>query len=328
MFSTERTGTGDPGAEIAFVSRSRRSHGRAGPDLDEDVARDLRSVIQEAQRIAGAEIKPTLIAVVPAPYTPCSDRAESSDFDAVLAMPETPARLSTQRSVALYSHRAFAFRYQSALEELTLNRNIFKSVSNGISVANAPLPDMPLMYVNPAFEVMTGYSLEDVIGTNCRFLQGNERNQPGLTLVREALEQERETVAVLRNFRKDGSAFWNELSLSPIRNADGELTHFVGIQMDVTERVEFESALRESEKLAAVGRLASSIAHEINNPLEAVMNLVYLTKGLIPEGPGSEEAHQYLGQVDAELQRVALITAQSLRFYKQSTGPEAITFSS
>ncbi len=242
-------------------------------------------------------------------------------------MPETPAKLTTQLSVALYSHRAFAFRYQSALEELTLNRNIFKSVSNGISVANAQLPDMPLMYVNPAFEVMTGYSLEDVVGTNCRFLQGNERKQPGLTLVREALEQERETVAVLRNFRKDGSAFWNELSLSPIRNADGELTHFVGIQMDVTERVEFESALRESEKLAAVGRLASSIAHEINNPLEAVMNLVYLTKGLIPEGPGSEEAHQYLGQVDAELQRVALITAQSLRFYKQSTGPEAITCS-
>ncbi len=68
---------------------------------------------------------------------------------------------------------------------------------------------------------------------------------------------------MLRNFREDGSAFWNELSLSPIRNADGELTHFVGIQMDVTERVEFESALRESEKPAAVGRLASSIAHEI-----------------------------------------------------------------
>ncbi len=294
---------------------------------DEGIARDLRQIIQEAQHLAGAEIKPALIALVPAPYTPPADKKESADFDAVLVWPETPAKLTTQLSVAFYAHRAFAMRYQSALEELNLNRKIFKSVTNGISVANAQLPDLPLMYVNPAFEVMTGYSLEDVEGKNCRFLQGEEHQQPGLTLIREAIQGKRETVAVIRNFRKDGSAFWNELSLSPIRNADGELTHFVGIQMDVTERVEFERALRESEKLAAVGRLASSIAHEINNPLEAVMNLVYLTEQLMPKVPANQEARQFLGQVDAELQRVKLITAQSLRFYKQSTGPEAITCS-
>ena len=294
---------------------------------DEEIARELRPLIQEAQHLAGAEIKPALIALVPAPYTPSADKEESSDFDAVLAWPETPAKLTTQLSVALYAHRAFAMRYQSALEELNLNRNIFKSVTNGISVANAQLPDMPLMYVNPAFEVMTGYSLEDVEGKNCRFLQGEEHQQPGLTLIREAIQGKRETVAVVRNYRKDGSAFWNELSLSPILNADGELTHFVGIQMDVTERVEFERALRESEKLAAVGRLASSIAHEINNPLEAVMNLVYLTEQFMPNTAENKEARDFLGQVDGELQRVKLITAQSLRFYKQSTGPEAITCS-
>ncbi len=292
---------------------------------DEEVARKLRPIIHEAQRVAGAEIKPALIAVVPAPYTPSADNKDSSDFDAVLAMPEKPATLTTQLSVALYAHRAFATRYQSAMEELNLNRNIFKSVTNGISVANAQLPDMPLMYVNPAFEVMTGYSLEEVEGKNCRFLQREDHDQPGLTLIREAIDQQRETVAVLRNYRKDGSFFWNELSLSAIRNVEGVLTHFVGIQTDVTERVEFESALRESEKLAAVGRLASSIAHEINNPLEAVMNLVYLTEQFMPKTIENEEARHFLGQADAELQRVKLITAQSLRFYKQSTGPEAIT---
>lgn len=292
---------------------------------DEAVARQLRPIIHEAQRIAGANIKPALIAVVPAPYTPSADKEESSDFDAVLAMPEKLATVTTQLSVALYAHRAFATRYQSAMEELNLNRNIFKSVSNGISVANAQLPDMPLMYVNPAFEIMTGYSLEEVEGQNCRFLQGEDHDQPGLTLIREAIEQRRETIAVIRNYRKDGSFFWNELSLSPIRNAEGELTHFVGIQMDVTERVEFETALRESEKLAAVGRLASSIAHEINNPLEAVMNLVYLTEQFMPRIAENDEARQFLTQADTELQRVKLITAQSLRFYKQSTGPEAIT---
>lgn len=290
---------------------------------DKDIAHRLRPLIS-AEQHAGQEIKPALIALAAAPYQPSANDQDSSDFDAVLVVPERPSMLSAQLGVALYAHRAFAQRYQSAMEELNLNRNIFKSVTNGISVANTELPDMPLMYVNPAFEVMTGYSLEDVEGKNCRFLQGEERNQPGITLLREAIAQKRETTAVIRNFRKDGSSFWNELALSPIRNRKGELTHFVGIQTDVTERVEFEIALRESEKLAAVGRLASAIAHEINNPLEAVMNLLYLAQTSLPENEGTEESRRYLAQADTEVQGIKLITARSLRFYKQSTGPEAI----
>ena len=290
---------------------------------NKEIARRIRPLIT-AEQHTGQEIKPALIAIVSAPYRPSSEDGDSADFDAVLALPEKPAMLSAQLGVALYAHRAFAQRYQSAMEELNLNRNIFKSVSNGISVANAQLPDLPLMYVNPAFEAMTGYSLEDVEGKNCRFLQGDERNQPGVTLIREAIAQERETTAVIRNFRKDGSFFWNELALSPIRNRDGVLTHFVGIQTDVTERVEFETALRESEKLAAVGRLASAIAHEINNPLEAVMNLLYLAQTSLPEIEATTESRRYLGQADTEVQGIKLITARSLRFYKQSTGPEAI----
>ena len=192
-------------------------------------------------------------------------------------------------------------------------------------MANAQLPDLPLMYVNPAFELMTGYSLEEVQGANCRFLQGDDHDQPGLALIRDALAHQREVVAVIKNYRKDGSSFWNELSLSPIRNQYGDVTHFVGIQMDVTERVEFEIALRESEKLAAVGRLASAIAHEINNPLEAVMNLVYLSHKALPADGTAADADRYLVLADLELRRIKLIAAQSLRFYKQSTGPEAVT---
>ena len=291
---------------------------------DEDLARRIRPLI-EAQHVTGEQIKPALVAVVGASYAASSQKQDNQDFDALLVMPERPALLNAQLGVALYAHRAFAQRYRSALEELDLNRNIFKSVTSGISVANAQLPDMPLMYVNPAFEVMTGYTLEEVEGKNCRFLQSDQRDQPGLTLIREALLQQRETVVVLKNYRKDGSMFWNELALSPIHNREGVLTHMVGIQMDVTERVEFEIALRQAEKLAAVGRLASAIAHEINNPLEAVMNLVYLAKGNMPKTAESEDAGRYLAQADLELQRIKLITAQSLRFYKQSHGPEAVT---
>ena len=178
-------------------------------------------------------------------------------------------------------------------------------MTSGISVANAKLPDLPLVYVNPAFEVMTGYCLEEVQGKNCRFLQGVQTGQAEITELREAIRDEREVVVILKNFRKDGKPFWNELSLSPIKNREGE------------------AALRESEKLAAVGRLASSIAHEINNPLESVMNLLFLAQS----EEDFREARRYVVQADKELRRVALITSQSLRFYRQSTKPQQVTAS-
>ncbi len=293
---------------------------------EEALAREIRRNLLTRDQSESSDmsvITPAVIAVRHASYDPSDSGAGSdldSTFEGVLTLPMHPGPVAAQLSLILYAHRAFARRYQSALEELHLNRRIFRSVTSGISVANASLPDLPLVYVNPAFEVMTGYSLEEVQGKNCRFLQAYERDQPGLTLIREAIREEREVTAIIKNFRKDGTAFWNELSLSPIRNREGELTHFVGIQTDVTARVEFEAALRESEKLAAVGRLASSIAHEINNPLESVMNLLYLAQ----QEHELPQVMTYLGQADKEVQRVSLITSQSLRFYKQSTKPQAV----
>ncbi len=287
---------------------------------DEPEARSIRERLARREE-SGEGVNPAVVAVVPrsSEGAYAYDKSELS-FDGILPLPQVPGPVAAQLGLILYSHRAFARRYHNALEELSLNRRIFRSVTSGISVADATQPDLPLLYVNPAFEVMTGYSFEEVLGKNCRFLQSSDRDQPALAIVREGIRDGREAGAVLKNFRKDGTAFWNELSLSPIRNREGELTHFVGIQTDVTSRVEFEAALRESEKLAAVGRLASSIAHEINNPLESVMNLLYLAERADSLG----DSRTYLGMADRELQRVKLITSQSLRFYKQSTKPQAI----
>ena len=247
-------------------------------------------------------------------------REVEQPFAGILPLPQKPAAVLAQLSVILYAHRAYVQRYESALEELSLNRRIFQSVTSGISVADAIAEDLPLVYVNPAFEVMTGYSLEDIVGRNCRFLQQLDRDQLGLTTVRDALKERREVTVVIRNYRKDGTAFWNELSLSPIRDRNGVVTHFVGIQNDVTARIAFEDALRESEKLAAVGRLAASIAHEINNPLASVTNLLYLAR----REKGDAARDDFLRIAEQELHRVSQLTAQSLRFYKQSTRPHAI----
>ena len=302
--------------------RASGSNGAAMIVVEEDVASDLRHL---AVFTAGDSdlVPPALVAVLPVgssemPLLP--KRVGELPYDGILVLPQTPAILLAQLSVILYAHRAYVQRFESAMEELQLNRRIFRSVTSGISVASATSDDFPLIYVNPAFEVMTGYSLEDVEGKNCRFLQGNEPDQPGLTLIREALTGRRETVAVIRNYRKDGSPFWNELSLSPIIDREGKLTHFVGIQNDVTARVAFEEALRDSEKLAAMGRLAASIAHEINNPLATVTNLIYLAR----HEDAQEQRTHFLDVAAEELTRVTLLTTQSLRFYRQSTRPTVV----
>ena len=122
-------------------------------------------------------------------------------------------------------------------------RHILESVANGISISDASDPEMPLIYVNPAFEKLTGYALDEVRGRNCRFLQAGERAQPGLAPLRQAIDERRDVRAVLKNFKKDGTPFWNELYLSPIRDRAGDVTHYLGIQNDVTKRIELEAKL-------------------------------------------------------------------------------------
>lgn len=129
---------------------------------------------------------------------------------------------------------------------LRLLQQCIESSSNGIVIADPQQPDMPLVYVNPTFERITGYSREESVGRNCRFLQGtgeDPSNEQALSEIRKALATGGETSVVLRNFRKDGTPFWNDLYLSPIRDDEGEVTHFVGVQNDISERRDVENQL-------------------------------------------------------------------------------------
>ncbi|MRS97488.1 EAL domain-containing protein [Ralstonia pickettii] len=121
-------------------------------------------------------------------------------------------------------------------EQLRLLRRVVESVPSGITVADAQQPDLPIVYVNPGFERMTGYRAEEVLGRNARFLHSSEPGQPALNEVRASLRDESEIRVLLRNFRKDGHAFLNNFLLSPVRDAKGAVTHYVGIQDDVTEQ--------------------------------------------------------------------------------------------
>ncbi|WP_161571071.1 PAS domain S-box protein [Granulicella sibirica] len=146
------------------------------------------------------------------------------------------------------SARVMENRYRSAVDELHRIRRIFDSVPVGISIADATLPDEPLVYVNSAFEKMTGYRAAEVYGRNCRFLQGSLRGQTGALEIREAIAEKRETRALLKNYRKDGISFWNDVLLSPFFDTSGQLTHFVGIQNDVTQEVDAKASLKHMER--------------------------------------------------------------------------------
>ncbi len=171
-----------------------------------------------------------------------------------------PLRLESATAVlkqAASMTHFFIERHRSMFEDLNYCRRIFESVSNGITISDANVPGLPLTYVNPAFERMTGYSASEVCGRSCNFLQGSETNQPAVAAIRKALSEATDLRIVLRNFRKDGILFWNELNLSPIRDLSGKLTHFVGIQNDVTLQIEATQQLQYLAQHDALTGLAN-----------------------------------------------------------------------
>ncbi|MDZ4769269.1 MAG: PAS domain S-box protein [Chloroflexota bacterium] len=159
--------------------------------------------------------------------------------------------------------------------ELLLKNRALEASPIGAMITDPNLPDNPIIYVNHAFEEMTGYRAAEIIGRNCRFLQGGDRDQPELEIVRVAIRQQRECQVVLRNYRKDGSLFWNQLQIAPLFASDGRLLYFVSAQSDITTKRANEEELRKlysatsllfrSSNLLDLGRaIAESVVSEFN----------------------------------------------------------------
>ena len=146
-------------------------------------------------------------------------------------------------------------------EKLRLSDRVLSTISDGVAIADAEAAEMPLIYVNPAFERITGYSSADALGRNGRFLHGDDRDQDGLAAIRRAIAAG--TLAdpvVVRNYRKDGSLFWNEFSVSLVRDAQGTVTHAVGIQRNVSERVKGEQ--RDRDRLRVMEAITGTASLE------------------------------------------------------------------
>ncbi|MBA1202548.1 PAS domain S-box protein [Pseudomonas capeferrum] len=123
---------------------------------------------------------------------------------------------------------------------------VIDASNDGIVVAEQEGDDNILIYVNSAFERLTGHDANDILYQDCRFLQGDDRDQLARLRVRKAIAEGKPCREVLRNYRKDGSVFWNELSITPVFNDADQRTYYIGIQKDVTRQVELERELAET----------------------------------------------------------------------------------
>ena len=139
---------------------------------------------------------------------------------------------------------------------------VIEASNDGIVVAEQEGEDNILIYANPAFQRLTGYEADDILYQDCRFLQAGDRDQPGIAAIREAVKNNQPCRQIIRNYRKDGSAFWNELSITPVFNEGDQLTYFIGIQKDVSPEVEAKQRVSELE--AEIQRLKDQLAAQAN----------------------------------------------------------------
>lgn len=164
---------------------------------------------------------------------------------------------------------------------------------DGITIADAREPGLPLIYVNAGFQRLTGYPAAELLGKNCSFLQGTDTDQPEIALLRETLSKGQDCLITLRNYRKNGAMFWNELSISALHDEAGTLTHFVGIQKDVTERIMLDQRLRQSNlNLHTLNQQLYTLAH--TDPLVGISNRRHFDEQLASMLQAAQRTHSLL----------------------------------
>ncbi|HYE32244.1 MAG TPA: response regulator [Methylomirabilota bacterium] len=237
--------------------------------------------------------------------------------DGYLTQPADPDVLLAM--VAAYLRAATQLRLKT--EALRLRNEAIEALPTGLIITDARQPDNPIIYANPGFCEMTGYSRQEVVGRNCRFLQGAGSDKETLQEIRKALQKAERIECEVLNYTKKGTPFWNALSISPILDEGGKVTHFVGVQRDITAQKNLQDQLRQSQKLEAVGHLAGGIAHDFNNLLAVIMGYANLleAKNCTPE-----EMKAAVREIAQAADRGAQLTRQLLTFSRRQIVQPAI----
>jgi two-component system cell cycle sensor histidine kinase/response regulator CckA len=202
-----------------------------------------------------------------------------------------------------------------AEEDLRLRERAIHAASQGILITDPHLPDNPIIYASPGFERLTGYPEVEVLGRNCRFLQGKDTDPHSVAALRSGVAAGKECSTELVNYRKDGTPFWNALSITPVQDDAGLLTHFVGVQVDVTERKRLEEQYRHAQKMEAVGQLAGGVAHDFNNLLTIISGYTEILLSILPP---DDPKRSSLKAISDAGERAARLTRQLLAFSRQT----------
>ena len=169
------------------------------------------------------------------------------------------------------------------LPDASLLGQAIEACEVSITIADMLQPEAPLIFVNQAFLDTTGYSREEVVGSNCRFLQGPDTDPAAVQAMRDAIQKGESLRVDLLNYRRDGEPFWNALHLSPLRSESGRVRAYIGLQHDVTQIRAARLAEHHRQKIEALGRMAGGVAHEINNMLQPLLSLPELIAEDLPE---------------------------------------------
>jgi PAS domain S-box-containing protein len=185
-----------------------------------------------------------------------------------------------------------------------------------MAVTDPHQPDNPIIFANEAFINMTGYTSEELIGRNCRFLQGPETDKAVVAEIREAVLHQREVSVEILNYRKNGSTFWNALFISPVYDREGRLIYFFSSQLDVSRRKDAEDALRQAQKMEALGQLTGGIAHDFNNLLQVIIGYVDSLKDMAGRYKDARMARS-VDNIGQAAERASTLTQQLLAFARK-----------
>jgi two-component system, cell cycle sensor histidine kinase and response regulator CckA len=195
-----------------------------------------------------------------------------------------------------------------------LQGKAFDAFLQGVTITDPNRPGNPIVYANEGFTRLTGYGRDEVLGRNCRFLQGKDTSAEAVGAIRDAIRAARPCFVEVLNYRKDGTPFWNALSIAPITE-DGQLTHFVGVQTDITAFKQMEFQLRQSQKMEAIGHLAGGVAHDFNNLLTVINGCCELLR--INHGV-RDDATPLVDEIHRAGERAATLTRQLLAFSRKT----------
>jgi PAS domain S-box-containing protein len=179
-------------------------------------------------------------------------------------------------------------------------------------------PDNPIVFANKAFIAMSGYTAVEIIGRNCRFLQGPDTDVHTIASIRNAIVSRTEITTEILNYRKDGSSFWNALYISPVYNKKKELVYYFASQLDVSRRRDAEDALTQAQKMEALGQLTGGISHDFNNFLQVMSGHVDILKMKIENQQSDEESMlRGLDSIRSAVTKASALTQQLLAFARK-----------